>query len=826
MSRYYAKEIQMHSYDNGIGAKTKKDNWAQLLKVFRKTGLNDLTNENEVHLISTAEDGAAVVFISKLYEVLTQRVVQTQVKKPSMGREPGYLKEISLNKVRKALHRNDLGEDSDINTISRVAFGAVDSHERALQEDRLHDPDRYSTATHILNPGVRTSQVMQSKPTVDHDVTQPQVKVKEIQVKQLDRNVTHLRAMKQMQQNNSYAGRGSDEPRAVSPSGNEYGGGRESPMSVQISQQSFEMPSPTSKSGRGMNPDNSLSMINTCLARIMQPDCFPNWSARLDPYNNFLAAVNYIKAGRHIEDLLRECLAEIGNSAQMLAEAAVVAPKQYWMVSDIFCAVLVNAPFVSPTFAAAISSFESIGKWIAVKDPVTSLTLFYDFTFFKLTETVLKNMQKRNGIMKLLHAFAPQDSQSHVQIIKRLQACIGDQATFIHCLSILAINETETDDELLDLYFYYASIAMGMSSPKLRAGAVALLSAFVGRADSLIIPLLGQIRTLSQTETWWEIHAHILSLCGSLLASVYSSGTGQGPTHLSGGINDNWSQQCDVGIVDEVRDIVNIVLRRAQNSKVLMRWAASALAGGTFLGDGFNDSYITILESLSDKDRAVILNGSSAGASRDSRRAVNNDCIVVLPSATGSQLTLASVTATWHPMAVLESLASAINGKEKLVDRMTSAQMNIVYSCFQSAIDSAKRTGAPLDEIFQGTWLGSFEALKSYIFVAFCDIASSKFASSICSALLYYSSIREKLFQEVKLVGAMRLLYPLNAPQGDTVQCQGLMEAFLRECFQNGVPFNSAVVSLLTQFSQNYASQFDKYMTLQQLLREFSRQMR
>lgn len=72
-SRYYAKEIQMHSYDNGNATRTKRDNWMQLLKVFKKLGLEGLVSEQEVDRIIIGEDGAAVAFLNRVYETLTQR---------------------------------------------------------------------------------------------------------------------------------------------------------------------------------------------------------------------------------------------------------------------------------------------------------------------------------------------------------------------------------------------------------------------------------------------------------------------------------------------------------------------------------------------------------------------------------------------------------------------------------------------------------------------------------------------------------------------------------------------------------------------------------
>lgn len=44
----------------------------------------------------------------------------------------------------------------------------------------------------------------------------------------------------------------------------------------------------------------------------------------------------------------------------MIAEACVVTPKQFWAVSDLFCAVLLNAPWESNTYRAAVDGLAGI----------------------------------------------------------------------------------------------------------------------------------------------------------------------------------------------------------------------------------------------------------------------------------------------------------------------------------------------------------------------------------------------------------------------------------------------------------------------------------
>ena len=74
----------MHSYDNGTAIRVKKDNWGQLMKFFRKQGLEIITDA-EVTSIIHCEDGAVAGFIKRIYQALTQREVQEVVQRVSEG---------------------------------------------------------------------------------------------------------------------------------------------------------------------------------------------------------------------------------------------------------------------------------------------------------------------------------------------------------------------------------------------------------------------------------------------------------------------------------------------------------------------------------------------------------------------------------------------------------------------------------------------------------------------------------------------------------------------------------------------------------------------
>lgn len=210
-SRYHGKEISLHSYDNGQSSKGKKDNWNQLIKFFRKIGLPDLISELEANHMICCEDGTAVKFICRIYEALTQRKIEIQLKKSSTERVVGYAKETGAARVRNAMKLNDLDENSDIQTVTKMMSAVIESHEKEISDDRSHMITTQSLLPKRSQPPARVS-----------DLTEEfaQVRIKEILVKQVDRNVMQLRAARQF----SSPDAGSSSPVSV--------GGQHNPGSV------------------------------------------------------------------------------------------------------------------------------------------------------------------------------------------------------------------------------------------------------------------------------------------------------------------------------------------------------------------------------------------------------------------------------------------------------------------------------------------------------------------------------------------------------------------------------------------------------------------
>ena len=73
-------------------------------------------------------------------------------------------------------------------------------------------------------------------------------------------------------------------------------------------------------------------------------------------------------------------------------------------------------------------------------------------------------------------------------------------------LTVLVTLEATFDDDLLDLYLYYAVIGLGMSSSRLRAAAASMLPTLAAHNPPTILRLLPRLSALA-ADGWWEVQA-------------------------------------------------------------------------------------------------------------------------------------------------------------------------------------------------------------------------------------------------------------------------------------------------------------------------------
>ena len=815
----------MHSFDNGTSAKAKRDNWTQLLKIFRKIGHSDILTEDQSNYIINVEEGAAVLFLCKIYEVLTQRKVQLLIKKPTVGKVAGYLKDISLTKVRKELKRNDLTDDSDMLTVSRVASVVLGEHARESHEERISDPERFNTT--LENPlGGRLSPSAAHHTFSDFATTDgSQVRTKDIQIKQLDRNAVHSKSGRKLL-NESSTGKenilavgSSTGSRPSSPFGNDNG----------VSS------STSTQGGGGGQPvliENALSALNTCISRVMKAGCHPAWNKTSDPYQNFLAALSLKTHGqgqgqgrsKSYDALISETLEEIKLSAQMLSTSCIVTPKQFWIVSDLFVSTLSLSSYDSSAFKSAVESFSCLGQAITQRDPHSSFGLFADFALFKLSSTLISNTRKRQGILRVLHSFTPSNAQSQLLCIKRLHLVVTDMATFIHCLTIFASQGTQLHDSMLDLYIYYANIGLTISSPKLCASTIEMITSLVPSAENLLSPILATLEEMAVHETWWETRASLLAFCGAILMSEMKTRgifeDEKDKRSLMSAQESKWSDS-NGSISEHVSSVVHI-MKSIFNDKMpkhIRIWGLVCIAPGTFLGELIIEPFLSVLHSLDDDDQQFLLDlraepiiGRNGGTDKNTLKHAKT-----LYSSSGSPFLVEPVTSIWDAVSVAQTIVKNVIGADGS-ERLGKSDMLILHACVKSS-----------EQITQlsGQWLSIYSSIKDFIIVGLCDAECALNAVGLLSCFIFSSPLGETVLKEGRFTGVLRLLYPTNVTTDPAIStCQFITETFFRNIFAAGRPYDTAVHGLLSQFAKYYPTQVERAPGLQRLLKDFDSKLR
>lgn len=741
-SRYYAKEIQMHSYDNGNATRTKKDNWTQLLKVFRKLGLEGLVSEQEVDRIIVGEDGAAVAFLNRAYETLTQRRVQEPPKRGPLQPMPGYTRGTGSWKVKEAMRSSAL-QSADIVNQQRMVADVVGEHERALQEERSLEPDRYSI--------VSNSSIARQSRTMDAEMSvAPQVEVKEIQVRQLDSNITHLRASRQAYVNPAASISAADNVFARSTVSNV------SPKQPRPNGHSYE---PT--------PENAVAVLNSCVARACRPDDYANWETRLSPLENFRQALTEESLEGPIVKCIENALNDILFQARRLADAAKAHPKQYWRISELLCTAVIFCPVASARYSLALQAFSQFGSHLHEDDGWLANGMFMDYTIPSLVPVLRDCPKKQSGLMDLMYSFTDPQPAARTACLKRLRTIIGNLDVFIECLGSSIELEREMDGTLLDVYLYHATIGLGNPVTRIRVAALKVLAFLAQHHTEAVEPMLPQLLEQSREERAWEALLNIVLVCREIIRNSDSADT-----------------------IATANKLLQEICHRRQ-SRVVRLHAVFALASELqhMQADTLRH-FLDVLLSVSNTDRALLMplnNGSEGKVSAGEQVSASTNSVL---------RNVGSIYELWDAWIVASNLKEIELSDE--ASTLSAPVVDLLHGCVRSVcmISNAK---LPLDT----RWVGLFRSLSSKFLEGMHD------EQVIEGVLKIYLSFAERsdpglelLLENNLLWDGMRVVFPTATDEGNT-KCQAAFEQFLLSL----PPEQSR--DIIAQFSTRYPAHFE-----------------
>ncbi|KAJ8604368.1 hypothetical protein CTAYLR_002565 [Chrysophaeum taylorii] len=455
----------MHSYDNGIALRIKKDNWSQLLKFFKKVGLEDLISQQEVNAIIYCEDGAVVGFVNRMYETLTQRTVQKVARRPLLDKAPPFARDTGSAVMRNSMRSAILAETSD--ELSRQMELEARVHERSLQEEKSHDRFRGSTTTTRNARGPSRTVGARAPPVA-------QVTVKEIEVRQVDRSLAQLR----------------------------------SPPVVLDYAAADDVPLREEEKARDVD-----DVLREC---VLDGGCeAPSDASSADVARAFAASIG--ESDGVPEATAVAVYGRLADRAATLAVASLAMPEHYSRVSEVYAAALLLKTDVFD--AAVAASWAALGREMRRRDPRASTSLFVEKSLPPLLP-LLRLDTKRRAVLGVLCDFVDQDSERRVELVEDLKRLVLPETNvFLSCVATLVRLDFKAGRPHVDFHLYYISQALAQhDSPRLRAAAVAALTAAATTRPRVLAPYVPTIALLARQDKAWETQAQIVLLAAAALS--------------------------------------------------------------------------------------------------------------------------------------------------------------------------------------------------------------------------------------------------------------------------------------------------------------------
>mmetsp|Transcript_10918 Transcript_10918/g.20026 ORF Transcript_10918/g.20026 Transcript_10918/m.20026 type:complete len:749 (+) Transcript_10918:61-2307(+) len=474
LSRFkeYSGEINMHSFDNGTAISRRKDNWQQLLKIFRKRSIP--ISEDLANAVLHCQVMAAIQMVEKLYTHLTKRSI-APIETLIDDTPAAYARPTASKVVKDKLKEPSLLLQEDQLTNTGFAQDAIDKHEMQLRQDRMNDRDRY---THTSKHRMQQRMLRVATRQVQHDdFKQPQIQfLKTVNVRAISDSVA-LRGARRGNMNTQ------------SPELTPTNRSKESNIKA-----NNEKSSPVQR---------VTDILNPILRQVLQEESGPT----------ILDFIDSIQS-RKPESVSRVFEAFLEEGAGKCAEVAMENPKQFWKLGGICCKALAAA---SEEGEEAVLEFVlRLAECCGQIDTEDAADLSQDYLVPKVVVLFKTMPNKRRALSDVVGAFC--FSNGHVLSLLRTLKGDLDSPTLFECFAGLSSQmPSNFSDAIRDIYMFYVSAGLSSAS-KQTIHALTILANLCKQKPALALNMIEDLKRILEDPSW-EIQAGVLYVMCSSLSS-------------------------------------------------------------------------------------------------------------------------------------------------------------------------------------------------------------------------------------------------------------------------------------------------------------------
>lgn len=290
---------------------------------------------------------------------------------------------------------------------------------------------------------------------------------------------------------------------------------------------------------------------------------------------------------REIEETSVRVFETLAKRAELLVDSLTKSSAEFWKVWTTFYPALVDFSESSPIFESALFFFKRLGEQMRESDPQLTQQLMNEVALSSLAKELSRSPEKREVLCEVIYSFTQEDTLNHVLALRSLKEKVGDDmSVYVSCLAGLVQLDGQAnllDEHLLDLYIYYALIAMQSAQPRTRVAGLSILCSITQWAShESVVALLPNFFALCNDE-WWEVQAQLLRLSARLLqrlASERGEGGHEGVRNEDGTASGaSKPEEAEATVETMIEDVLNMVGRLfvVSNSKNVLQVGLSGL---------------------------------------------------------------------------------------------------------------------------------------------------------------------------------------------------------------------------------------------------------